>query len=264
MATYSLKRSTGGHLLRTTGGHLANECPEAACTIYICTSSRYGYCFGGYSKDVPGVNMTVTFAGGGTKSLFGETWSSGETKIICPTTYDCSTYTTTNYVYPFGTYSNPAAREHWEAAIGYSVLEFSGFNNWSAQAVGKNGTPTYTSCIYPAYLIWNQASFGATIEFAKGSPYGYTYGSLYAHIAGVRNTAFSARFYGKGYNCFTKFYSSIYDNYGTGSYNISAFSPRPNALAKGAPIANNTGSVTTADGITISWTQQGNWNTCGI
>ena len=220
MATYSLKRSTGGHLLRTPSGHLANECGGVTCTLD--------------GSPVPGVNMTVAFGGGGTKSLFGETWTSGETKLICPTSYLCTPYTatpTSGYVY----YSS----EEWEATIGYDVLTMFGFAQAYTLGMGAQGG------------VEQQQVFiglsGTTTAFGRHSKD--------LNVVSVLN-------YPTPYSTTTTYTPSA-----TTWTSYSGLVGAPPCAAHGAPIKDGSfGSVTTNGGITISWARADaeDWNTCGI
>jgi hypothetical protein len=113
------------------------------CSLFICTSGTYTTTCQGYTINPPGVDITVTFSGGGTVNLFGETWSSGETKHICPTAYDCDKSTVTSYT---GTLNYD--REYW-AYVGGPTLKLSNNQNQTVYSFGAGGVSfTYATSSY--------------------------------------------------------------------------------------------------------------------
>lgn len=118
-----LKKNADGKLTRVPVGHLA-LCPSEACP-----------------NGLPGINVTVTFVGGGTKVFLGEVWSSGQTKLICPQIYICSQSTV------YLTY--------------YSVTNTYGSERW--QFRGSSVTPsTIDQGLLFLYASYENINFGFT------------------------------------------------------------------------------------------------------
>ena len=105
-----LQRKPTGRLSKNITGHLSN-CPKPPNP---CAPD-------------PGVLVTVTFAGGGTFKIFGESFSSGESKVICPETYTCDGTGSTQgelwavFTAPFG---QPALLMSGSATTGATVWSF--------------------------------------------------------------------------------------------------------------------------------------------
>jgi len=75
---FTHQMTTGGALLRTDNGAIQGEC----CCSAECTLE---------GSPVPAVQVTLTFAGGGTKRWLGKDWTSGESQVLCPKQYDVGT-----------------------------------------------------------------------------------------------------------------------------------------------------------------------------
>jgi len=223
----TLQKTTGGDLLKTTaGGALQGEC--CCGTADPCSG-------------VPGVDVTVTWTPGpATYTIFGQTFSPGDTKTICPTNYACTTGALPTYYTPFWyeawTFTNAAG----------SLLNFDGeVRGILAQGTFLSTITCFTIADYQA-VIGMKAYTGTVTLFKNG---------LYRNFHTVKVPSC---------NSIT---TSTYYTYGTQSQsNISTRIPaNATGLDPGVPIQDSAfGQLTTNNGITVTW-QRGSFpfNTCG-
>lgn len=148
-------KKENGHIAKANG-RLVNDCD--CCGGVVCPGG------------IPGIDFTLTFAGGGTKDFLGVTFSSGETKTICPTTYTCDI---TMLTYHFPTTTTYADTRKIEAWVHTTLPSF--FIIFGERFIEQ----------YYAYYT-NQAQVGFSIPASA-----YFFGGNFANDGGVPHTAVS-------------------------------------------------------------------------
>ena len=187
----------------------------------------------------PGISLTVTWTPGpATRTYFGQTFTPGETKTICPTFYDCGTGSRPGYLYSY-----PARYEVWQ----HVTASFSQFLTILGEFIvpfGPPGSPFSCPTI---------ADYKADVGLIVLGSFNFTrYKSV--HLV-------------KAPSCGSPTTTVTTKMGGSGNINISSGSPTNfDALDAGVPIQDSSfGTLTTTGGVTLTW-QRGSFpfNTCGL
>ena len=148
---FTHQMTTGGALLRTTtSGEIQGEC---CCGDNTCTDG---------GNPVGSVKVTLSFAGGGTRTFLGQSFTSGQSRYLCPSSYVCGT-------------AGTAQSEKWSLVAGGDEIRLNG-------RYVTAGPPTHVEQVYvkynPYFLVARKGSFGGGSTYTYNNTNGITGWSL--------------------------------------------------------------------------------------
>lgn len=223
-------RNDDGAIVRNAAGNIAFDCgggPDPS----PCTSSD------------PYLNVTVSWSGpGSTRSYFGQTFTNGETRKVCPSSYNCD---------PMD--GNPGG-EKWTFGFqgGGSWLELGGGSPGSA----GTGKDTAYSSVYRQFDQYVRHSLLAgEADYRTYMGYSYTYYLTYVYASKFTGSLSNSNSFADSTHKYL--YGGPF--YGTDtSWPGVTSNPAGGALSPGRFINGSTnGSITNSSGDTVSWVQAG-------
>ena len=232
----------GGILVE--GGVAECECCEPAC-------------------DDPLLDVTLTWTDSDTtKDYLGETWTNGETRAICPDTYDCENLNVHPYFSPTSLSVALRKNEFWGNSANKS-------GTFSTKRVGRysySGSPS-------TYTATTSGNADGNVLYLQNNSYKHfrVLYSIYrtSKVQSVRvqyngptpvTTLTRYRLRGQGYPSL----NDILREYTTGINNINSHTPTLSTFNDGI---NNSfeGSITSSGGLTIAWAKNNTgvaWGDC--